>query len=50
MRWVEEIEDQVKLSLATAEIGAELGMTETHSKHLVSVKFCHRILTLLFLG
>ena len=45
-----EIEDKVHLSPAEAEVGAELGMTETHSKHLVNVKFRHRILTLLFLG
>ena len=32
-----------------AENGAELDMTETHSKYLIRVKFCHQILTLLFL-
>ena len=49
MRSVGEIQHKVQLSPVEAEIGAELGMTETHSKHLVSVKFRHRMLTLLFL-
>ena len=34
-----EIEDKVQLSPAEAEVGAELGVTENHSKHLVRVKF-----------
>ena len=50
LRWVGKIEDKVQLSPAEAEIGAELGMTDNHSKQLVGSTFCHRILTLLFLG
>ena len=34
-------EDKAQLSPAEAEIGAELGMTENHSKHFVGVKFRH---------
>ena len=41
LKWVWEVEDKIQLSPAEAEIGAELGMTENHSKHLVGVKFRH---------
>ena len=36
-----DIENKGELSPAEAEIGAELGMIENHSKHFVVVKFRH---------